>query len=192
MRGEGPHAGGIIGDAIGGILVGADIDADHPAAAGARGEPCQHGLVALVVEAQPVDDGTVAHQPENARTRISRLRQGRHRADLGETETEAQKRVRHIAVLVEPGGHAERIGKADAGDRHPQPRVGLGRAAQRQAGFEPPDRKLVGALCLKGEEQLAPDGLEHRHGAISGKTCRPSAPSGSFSTRRTAESGSGP
>ena len=74
-------------------------------------------LVPFIVEAEPVDDRPVGGKPENARLRIAGLRQRRHRADLGEAEAERQQRVRHFAVLVVAGRHAERIGEVEAGDR---------------------------------------------------------------------------
>ena len=64
----------VVVDAVGRILVGADIDADDAALIGARGEPGQHRIGALAVEAEPIDHGLVGIETEQARARIAGLR----------------------------------------------------------------------------------------------------------------------
>src|SRR5690606_34090916 len=101
-------------EAVGAVLVGADIDADDAAAPFARHQPPLRRLVPLIVEAQPVDDGLVLDKPENARLWVAGLRERRHGAYFGETEAQAQKRVRHFGILVVAGRDAHRIGKVEA------------------------------------------------------------------------------
>src|SRR5690606_5277046 len=55
--GETPHAGLVIGYAVGAGLVGADIDADDAAPLPPFGQPPHRGCVTLRVEAEAVDDG---------------------------------------------------------------------------------------------------------------------------------------
>ena len=57
-------------------------------------------------------------QAEHARLRIAGLRQRRHRADLDEAEAHRAEGVDAAAVLVEPRGQADAVGKREAGDRH--------------------------------------------------------------------------
>ena len=83
----------VIRDAIIGILVGADIDADDAAEMRAPGQPPQHRLRAVIVETHAVDDGLVALQPEQPRPRIAGLRLRRHRADFNEAETQPQQGI---------------------------------------------------------------------------------------------------
>jgi hypothetical protein len=88
-RREGLDQPDVIGDPVGGILVGADIDPDNAATMRARREPPQHRIAAVIVEAHAVDHGFVALQPEQPRPRIAGLRFRGHRADLGKAETRA-------------------------------------------------------------------------------------------------------
>jgi hypothetical protein len=71
---------------------------------------------AAIVEAHAVDDGAIFGQPKKARARVAGLRQRRQRADLHKTEAHAEHRRKHLGVLVEAGGEADRRGKAEAGD----------------------------------------------------------------------------
>ena len=98
----------------------------------APGQPPQHGFSAVIVEAEPVDHGLVALQPKNPRPRIARLRPRRHGADLDKAETELQQRVGDFGVLVEAGGHADRIGKIQAKGPHGQFGIVRARPHRRQ------------------------------------------------------------
>ena len=60
-------------------------------------EPVERRLVALVVEAEPIDERAVGGSRKSRGARIARLRQRRHRADLDEAEAEAEHRVRDLA-----------------------------------------------------------------------------------------------
>ncbi len=95
-----PH---IIGDAIGRILVGADIDADD--AAGIARAPASRARAptvgALRIKAEPVDHAAIGIEPEHPRPRIAGLRQRRDGADFDKAEAEAQQRIGHLGVLVE-------------------------------------------------------------------------------------------
>ena len=69
-------------------------------------------------------------QAEHARLRVAGLRARRHRADLDEAEAERGQRVDVFAVLVEPGGQADGVGKVKP---HHRDRVRLERTGE-QAG----------------------------------------------------------
>jgi hypothetical protein len=73
------------------------------------------GFGPAIVEPHAVDHRAVLGEAEQPRLRIARLRQRGDRADLGEAEPEGEQRVGYFAVLVEPGGHAERVGKGQPG-----------------------------------------------------------------------------
>ena len=103
----------VVGGAIAGILVGADIDADDAARFGARREPRQHDGRALAVEAEPVDHGPVRLQAKHPRARIAGLRQWRHGPDLDKAEAEAEQRVRNLGVLSKPGAIPTGLGEIE-------------------------------------------------------------------------------
>ena len=151
-RREGLDQLDIIGDAIGGILVGADIDADDAAEMRARRQPPQHRLGAVIVEAHAVDDGFVALQPEQPRPRIAGLRLRRHRADFDKAETQPQQRIRHLGALVEARRHADRIGKIQAEGPHRQFWIVRPRPDRRQQP-QALDRQTVGILRIEPAQQ---------------------------------------
>ena len=191
-RREGLDQAHIVGDAVGAVLVGPHIDPDQAAGAGARRQPRQHRLRAFAVEAEPVDDALVGRQPEQARARIAGLRPRRHGADLDEAEAEPQQRVRHLAMLVEAGRHADRIGKIEAEDPHRKPRSSAG-AGPRGTSLEALDGQPMGVLGIHEAQQRPGQAVEQAdHGASSGKTWRPSAPKGSGTAHSTASSDSAP
>ena len=182
----------IVRDAILGVLVGADIDADDAARAHACGEPPQHHIGALAVEAEAVDHALIGRQPEQARPRIARLRQRRDSPDFDGAEAEPKQRIRHLGVLVEPSRHADRIGKVEPEGAHRQERIILVPAWQR-GKLERLDRQMMGGLGLEQPQQWPPQRvIKADHGTSSGKTCRPSAASGSGLTHSTQASGSSP
>src|SRR5262249_31397169 len=182
----------VVGDPIGRILVGADIDADDAALRRAGREPAQHGVGAFAVEAQAIDHAFVGRQAEQARPRIARLRQRRDGPDLHEAEAEPKQRGRHPAMLVETGRHSHRIAEVEAERPHCQPRIVLGGRRQR-CKLERIDRKPMAVLGSEQPHQRARQGIEQiDHGSSSGKTWRPWAPSGSGLTQRTPTIGSAP
>ncbi len=73
--------------------------------------------MACAVEAKPIDDAALAHQPEHARARISWLRLGRYRPRLGKAEANVEQRVVDARVLVVSRRDADRVrkGKAEQG-----------------------------------------------------------------------------
>ena len=87
--------------------------------------------------------------------RVAGLRPRRHRADLDEAEAEGEQRVGHLAVLVEAGGDADRIGEVEAeetaprrGSARPAPRMEAAlRARDAPAGAPSPDRARRGAAA---------------------------------------------
>ena len=196
-----PH---IVGGAIGRIFVGADIDADNsclPRSAArvgllrwssARGKPHQHGVGALRIEAEPVDDAMVGIKAEQPRPRIAGLRLRRDGADFDKTEADAQQRIRHFGVLVEAGGDADRIRKIEAEDTAGEPPVVARRRRQRRE-FQHPDRHAMRILRIERTEERPRQAIkEADHGSSSGNERRPAASSSSGVAQRTAASGNAP
>jgi hypothetical protein len=70
--------------------------------------------MALAVKSKPVDDAFVRRQAEDARPRIARLRPRRDGTHLGEAASHPQHRIDDLAVLVEAGSDADRIGEIEA------------------------------------------------------------------------------
>ncbi len=144
------------------------------------------GARALAVEAEPVDDALVGGQPEQARARIAGLRLRRHGPDLDKAEAEPQERVRHLAMLVEAGRHADRIGKIEAEHPHRQPRIVARRGTARHQP-EPLDGQPMGILGIEETQQGPGQAVEQAdHGASSGNTWRPSGPKASGTAHSTA------
>ena len=138
-----------------GVLVLADVDAEDALALGAF-DVAHQRVDAAVVEAQAVDHRQVLGQAEHAWLRIAWLRPRRDRADLDEAEAERHQRVDVLAVLVQPGGAADRVGEFDAEGLGRQ-RLGLGRQGGDQAaavgGLEPCQTERVRALGVHPEQQ---------------------------------------
>src|SRR6202020_672492 len=97
--GKSPYAKQIISNAIRGIFIRPDIDADDSDPS-PRGKARMRRVIALIVEAQAIDQSLLARQSEQAWTRIAGLRQRGQRADLDETEAQAQQPVGDFGVLV--------------------------------------------------------------------------------------------
>jgi len=185
-------AGHIVGRAIDAVLVGADVDADDPARIRAREKPPRHGCDAFAVEPEAVDHGAVGGQAKQARARIARLRQRRHAADLDEAEAESQKLVGHLGMLVKAGRDPDRIGEREAEGVYGELLV-VGRGTRQRRTPERGERQRVRGLGIERAQERREEPIEQRdHGASSGKTWRPSAPSGSGLTETTADIGSTP
>ncbi len=171
--GEARDPGDIIADALGAVPVRPEIDADDATAAARRQAPMQR-VVAVIVEAEAVDDGPVGRQPEDARARIALLRQGRDRADLDEAEAEIEERVDHFAVLVEAGGEPERIGKVEIEHPAGEPRVGE-RPAGNDVAAETVESEPMCLFRIEAEEKWPEQRIDRFHGCTSGRTGTPSA-----------------
>src|SRR5690606_32550006 len=163
-----------------------DIDADNAAARAARLQPFFGSRVTLIVETEAVDHRLIFGQPEDTRLGIARLRQRRDRADLGEAEAEPEQSVRHFGVLVIAGRHAERIGEVEPAQRDTKPRVTASRRRAAEAGAQREYRQSVRVFGIEGKKRPPADHLERVHAPRSGKTWRPSAPSGRGRTHFTA------
>ncbi|MNH29186.1 hypothetical protein D3C79_894010 [compost metagenome] len=106
------HADQIIVLALldGGVLVLADIDADHPLIFGLF--HLGHQMIdTLVVESHPVDDPFRRNYPEQPRLVISALGLGGHSAYFNKTEPHGTKCVDTLPVFIETGRQSHRIGK---------------------------------------------------------------------------------
>ena len=134
--------------------------------------------IAVIVEAEPIDQRLIARQAKQARARIARLRPRRQRADLDKAEAGAEQPARRLGVLVEARRHAERIGEGQAEGRDAQ---GAGRiaarrrprAARRRWRRDAPSRapasaetaapaRRARASCVKISEDMAPVGAERQ------------------------------
>src|SRR5690606_39591998 len=112
VRGEQPSARQIVVDRLVDRhdLRLADVDADDgtDARTTRTGDARRARLGARVVEAHPVDDGTVRDQPEQPRTRIARLRERGDGAHLDMTEPERPETRDAARLLVETRSQTER------------------------------------------------------------------------------------
>ena len=148
----------------GGVL--ADVDAEDAAFLGEFGGPDvgDQGVDTGVVEAHPVDDGLRLGDAEQTRFRVACLRSRCDRADFEETEAQSGQGVDVVAVLVQPGGESDRIGKVDAHHFH---RAGGGRFCQdaEQTGrFHEGHAAQADTVCtfgILGKKELANERIEH-------------------------------
>ncbi len=72
------------------------------------------GIDAAVIETHAIDDGAGLRQAEHAGHRIARLRARRHGAHFNKSEAERCQAIDVCAILIQPGGQADRIGEGDA------------------------------------------------------------------------------
>ncbi len=141
VRGDGGErldAGDVVGESVVRILVGADVDADDPRTASPPAEASERGLMPGVVEPEAVDDSLVLRQPEHPRARVARLGLRRDRSDLDEPEAHPQERVRRLGILVEAGGHADRVRELEPERAHLQARIGRDPRRPARAGLAAP------------------------------------------------------
>jgi hypothetical protein len=68
----------------------------------------------IIIESHAVDQSTVSNKAKETRTRITRLRDGGHRAHFDVTESERSEANRHVRVLVEAGCETERRRKTQS------------------------------------------------------------------------------
>jgi hypothetical protein len=134
----------------------------------ARGKPPQHDFRAVIVETHAVDHGLVPLEPEQPRPRIAGLRLRRHRADLNKAEAEPQQRVRHLRVLVEACGNADRVREVEAEGANRQFRV-VGARPDRRQQFQALDRQAMRIFRVEPAQQGQREGVEGSdHGFSSG------------------------
>jgi hypothetical protein len=113
---------------------------------------------AAVVETHTVDDALRFRNAEQARPGIAILRPWCDRADFEKTEAQAGQAVNVVAVLVQPGGEANRVGECQPHDLN---RAGLYRfddQAGQTAGVEQRDAAhadTVGGFSIQREEKFA-------------------------------------
>ncbi|MEH3055013.1 MAG: hypothetical protein PGN13_13600 [Patulibacter minatonensis] len=121
--------------------------------------------MAGVVEAEPVDDRRILLQTEHAGTFVAGLRQRGDRADLGESESHPQERVRDLGVLVEARCHADRVREVEPERRHLEPWVG--RHAWRRHATQPErvQGQPVRLFRVRHPEQHARQLFVSRHAA---------------------------
>ncbi len=144
----------------------ADVDAEDAAVFREFGgaDVFQQLVDAGIVEAHAVDDALRLRDAEQARARVAVLRQRRDGADFEEAEAEPGQAVDVVAVLVEPGGEADRIREPEAHGVDRARRHRLGQAAGEAGGIQEGDAvhaDAVGGFGVEGEEEFADEGIEH-------------------------------
>ena len=189
-RGEALDEPHIIGNAIGCILVGADVDADDAARSRPRSEPAQHGVGALRIKAEAIDDAGISIEPKQPRPRIATLRLWRDGADFDETEADAQQRVRHFGVFVEASGDPDRIGEVEPEHPHRQPLI-VDSGRRHRCEFQQPDCQTMRIFRVERVQKRSCQTVEQAdHGFSSGSARRPSTSSGKGCAQSTALIGS--
>ncbi len=146
--------------------------------------------MALIVEAIAIDDGAVLDESKGAGTRIAGLRARRQRADFDEAEPETEHRVGDFGIFVEAGRKADRIGKVETEGVDRETRI-IRRRRPTGQQFQRGDRRMVRRFSVEQTQKRRCDREGVRHLRRPEKSCRPSAPRGSGSTRATVSSESG-
>src|SRR6185369_2474157 len=144
----------------------ADVDAENAALLGEFRGPdvFQQFVDAGVVETRAVDDALRFRNAEQARLRVAVLGARRDRADFEETEAEPGQAVDVVAVLVQAGGEADRIGELEAHDLDRAGGDRLGQAAGKAGGIQERDAAhadTVGGFGVEREEEFADQWIEH-------------------------------
>ena len=147
--------------------------------------------MAVIVEAEAVDHCIAFDNPENPRSRISRLRTRCDSSDLGEAEAEPQQCIRHLAILVETGCNADRIGEIEPGQTHIQARIGSDWRCREKSGFQRPDGEAVRLLRIKAEQAGSSEIKQVQAPISAGNMCLPVSSSGKVSIRIAQSSGMG-
>src|SRR3546814_10020832 len=131
------------------------MDSDDAAASAARFEGALQRRMALIVEAQTMDDGALSLEAENARGRIARSWARRHGSDFGKTDAHGEHGVGHFAVLVETCRDAEGIWEWQAEEIDAE-RGGTGFALTgAEPRFQRRDGEAVGAFGIDEAEGRA-------------------------------------
>ena len=103
----------------------------------------QQPVNALIIEPHAIDDGACLGDAKQTRFWVSRLGTGRNRADFDKAEAKRRKRLDMLAILVQSGSQAYRIGKIQA---HDSSRLAGYRIASRS---HKPNRRAF-SDCIKG------------------------------------------
>ena len=96
---------------------------------------------------------------------------GRYRPHLHEPKAQGRKCLDHPAIFVEPGRHAQRIGKAQAAHLGRQPRIRKGKETRKQTATQrgrtnplaQREGLLVDALWIAAEQEGAGEALVCAH-----------------------------
>jgi len=145
----------VIGDAVGGVLVRADIDAENAVALGcARAR--QRGGQAAIIEPHPVDDRAILDQAKQAGLRVARLGQRGERAHLDTAEAQAEPAGNGAGILVDARREADGVGEVDPGNGGAEARGGFdaaGRCADTAPCAKRGDGRLMRAFGVHAEEE---------------------------------------
>ena len=102
----------IIGDAVGGILVGADVDPTMPPKCARPASRRAPPIAPSLLKPMRLTAAICRAQAEQPRLRIAGLRLRRHRVPTSDkAETQPQQRSGTSALLSNPRSHADRLGK---------------------------------------------------------------------------------
>ena len=184
------HASNIVRDRVAAVAVRADVDPENATRRPTRKLDERSGM-ARAVEAEPVDDATLAHQPEHARARISGLRLRRYGAHLGKAEADAEERIVDARVLVVACRDADGVWKGEAEQGLREALVVRLRSPRVDARFERTQRSLMRRLRIEKEEARLGRGPETVHDGRSGRMIGvPSSASGAGVALCTAADGS--
>ncbi len=105
---------------------------------------------------------SILGEPEQARLRVAGLRARGERADLDETEAEAEHLAEDLGILVESCGEADRIGEGESGDDGGEHRIGCW-GTTGGLGLQRPDRQPVRPLRIEREGEGPKERVEgHR------------------------------
>jgi nucleotide-binding universal stress UspA family protein len=148
------------------IEVLADVDAEDTTLAreARRGDVVQQPVDAIVVETHAIDDRLPLGNPEHPRPRTSRLRPRGDGTDFDEAEAQRRQRIDVLAILVEPGGQANGIGKAESHHRHGIRWHRIRQQAARAGCPQQVDARHADAVCdfrIEREKEVAEKRIEH-------------------------------
>jgi hypothetical protein len=166
MRARLGQDGGIVGGAVGARLVGAEVEADDPARTG-PGEAPGDRRGAVVVEAEPVDDGRVLGEAEEARPRVAGLGQRGRGPDLDEAEAGREEGGHRDGVLVEAGGEPDGVRQGEAGEHRGEAGARDRPRARTEAEAEAREGHAMGGFRIGPAEQ-GQEAVCEAHGRISG------------------------
>ena len=136
-------------------------------------EPTRSGVRPVIVEPHAVDDSAIRDEAEQARLRVSGLRDRGHGADLDMPETESVQTVDAHGILVEPGRDTERRVEGQSERLHAQRRIRLGegpRHPRERRETEQPDdehRRVMCCLRIHPREERAKQPRVHAYSSRS-------------------------
>ena len=154
------------------ILADVDSDRDRSPARRFHLEAKPHRLHPSIVESHPILQRVGFRVPEQPRPRVSFLRSGRDRADLGKAEAQGRPGGKHGSVFVESCCQADRVGEIQPQDSLaetvvPDRKATSNRLSQRRSSAyqrQHAKRQRMGGFGLQSEEQRPERSVADRGG----------------------------